>query len=209
MKLRVPFYKQTTDLNCGPSALKMVFSYFGKNFDIKTLEEKSGIKEGKGISTIQIATASALLGFKTELYSKYLSFNPENLKLDFYKKYSDSEMQQSEKLIKEAKYAGVKLYEKTLSLEKILKFVTKDSIPIILLDWNIVKDKGDKSYQGHFVPIVGYDENNIYVHNHGLDNPRKFLIINKRIFDKARKAKGTDEDLLVIYKPNFLQPKNL
>jgi hypothetical protein len=209
MKIRVPFYKQTTDLNCGPSALKMVFSYLGKNFDIKILEEKSGIKEGKGITTIQLATASSSLGFKTELYSKYLSFNPENLKLDFYKKYTDSEMQQSEKLIKEAKSAGVRLYEKTLSLEKILSFVTKDSVPIILLDWNIIKNKEDKGYQGHFVPIVGYDEKNVYVHNHGRDNPKKFMTIDKRIFDKARKAKGTDEDLLVIFRPVPSHPKTL
>ena len=46
MKIRVPFYKQTNPLNCGPSALKMVLAYFGKNIDIKILEEKTGIKEG-------------------------------------------------------------------------------------------------------------------------------------------------------------------
>ena len=209
MKLRVPFYKQTTDLNCGPSALKMVLAYFGKNIDIKILEEKIGIKEGKGISTIQIATASSLLGFKTEFYSKYISFNPENLKLDFYKKYSDSDIQKSKKLVKNAKSAGVKIYEKTLPLEKILKFVTKNSIPIVLLDWNIITNGKESGYHGHFVPIVGYDEKEVYVHNHGLKDTKKFMMINKRIFDKARIAKGTDEDFLVIYKPNFLEPKNL
>jgi uncharacterized protein YvpB len=209
MKIRVPFYKQTNPLNCGPSALKMVLAYFGKNIDIKILEEKTGIKEGKGISTIQIAIASSSLDFKTELYSKHLSFNPENLKLDFYKKYTDSDIQNSEKLIKDAKYVGVKLYEKTLSIKEILKFLTKNTVPIILLDWNLVTNREKEGYQGHFVPIAGYDEKNVYVHNPGSKDTGKFFMINKRIFDRARKANGTDEDLLVIYKPNLLKPQNL
>ena len=199
MNLNVPFYKQTTRLNCGPTALKMILSYFGEDLDIKLLEGKTKIKEGKEIYTIQIATASALLGYKTKFYSKHLGVNPKNLKMDFYKKYAE-DFSDSDKIVSEAKVAGVKIYEKSISLEKILNFVTKKSIPIILLDWNVVINNKQKGYQGHFAPIVGYDRNNIYVHNQGLNNPQEFMKIDKTIFDKARKAKGTDEDLLVVYK---------
>ncbi len=202
MKLKVPFFKQTNSLNCGPTALKMVLAYFGKDYGIKNLEKKTGIKKGKGISTIQIATASASLGYKTNFYSKHISFNEENLKMDFYKKYSDMDLEQSKKWIEDAKKAGVKIKERRLSLEKVLKFVTKDSIPIILLDWNIVKGNKEKGYQGHFVPIVGYDKKNVYVHDHGINFPEEFRKIDKNLFDKARKAKGTDEDIVVIYKKN-------
>ena len=201
MKLKIPFFKQTNPLNCGPSALRMVLAYFGRNFGIEILEERTGIKEGKGISTIQIATAVASLEYKTDFYSKHILFNEEHLNLDFYKKYGDIDnLEQSKKLVEEAKMVGVNVQEKTLSLEELLVFVTKDSVPIVLLDWNIVRGNKEKGYQGHFVPIVGYDRKNVYVHNHGFNNPQKFLSITKSIFDKARKAEGTDEDMVVIYR---------
>jgi uncharacterized protein YvpB len=200
MKLEVPFYKQTTPLNCGPVALRMVLLYFGKAIDIKLLEEKTGIKKGKGISTIQIATAAAALGYKTNFYSKSILFNEEYLKLDFYKKYSDMNLDLSKRLVEKAKKAGVNIQERTLSLEKILKFVSKNSIPIVLLDWNIVKGKKEKGYHGHFVPVVGYNNQNVYVHNHGLNNPQEFMPISRKVFNEARKAKGTDEDIIIIHR---------
>ena len=201
MKLKIPFFRQTTKLNCGPIALKMVLAYFGNDVGIEVLEERTGIKEGKGISTIQIATASASLGYKSDFYSKHILFNEENLKHEFYQNYADNDLiEHSKKLVEEAEKVGVNVYEKTLSLEELLDFVTKDSVPIVLLDWNIVKGNKEKGYQGHFVPIVGYDGKNIYVHNHGFNNPQEFLSITKNIFDEARKAEGTDEDIIVIYR---------
>ena len=79
MRLNVPFYKQTTKLNCGPAALKMALSYLGKDYDMPTLEEKVGIMEGRAVSTIRLATASQDLGYKTEFYSKSLLFDPKHL----------------------------------------------------------------------------------------------------------------------------------
>lgn len=198
MKLPVPFYKQTTNLNCGPMALKMILAYLGKDEKIEFLEEKTGIKVGYGITTIQLAIASASLEYKTEFYSKHILFNEENLKEEFYKKYNPIDLKESKELVEKAKKLGVKIEEKTFPLEKILKFVTEKSVPIILLDWNIILSK--KGYQGHFVPIVGYDDKNVYIHNHGFGDPKEFMEIPRELFDKARTANGTDEDILVVYK---------
>jgi uncharacterized protein YvpB len=200
MKINVPFFEQTTNLNCGPAALKMILSYLGKDFEIKELEEKTGIKPGKGVYTIQLANAAARFGFKVDYYTKSLGFNKENLKHEFYKKYSEMDLDLSERLVLEAKEIGVNLAEKSISLKEILKGIGKDSIPLILLDWNVVEDKGDKGYQGHFVPIVGYDENHIYVHNSESKEKGEFFPIPRNIFDEARKSDGTDEDVAIIYK---------
>ena len=199
MKLEIPFYKQTTELNCGPVALRMVLAYFDKDSGVEILEERTGIKDGKGVSTIQIAKVAALFGYKTDFFSKHIYFNEENLKLEFYQKYFDTN-HQSKRLIEEAKLAGVKIEERDLYLKRLLEKLGKNSVPIILLDWNVVNGKRDNGYQGHFVPIVGYDENNIYVHNHGFDKPTPFLPIKKEIFEEARKAKGTDEDIIIIHR---------
>lgn len=200
MKLKIPFYKQTNPFNCGPTALRMVLAYFGKDKEVNILEERTGAKEGKGICTIQIATAAASLGYRTDFYSKHILVNEENLKLGFYQKYIDLNLAQSKKLLEEAKIAGVKIQERTLSLEEILRFVTKDSVPIILLDWNIVRAKREKGYQGHFVPIVGFDKKNVYIHNPGLNDSQEFMPVTRRTFDEARKSKGTDEDIVIVYK---------
>jgi ABC-type bacteriocin/lantibiotic exporter with double-glycine peptidase domain len=200
MKLKVPFFKQTTPMNCGPVALKMVLAYFGNSFDLRELEEKTGLKDGKAIYTLQIATASALLGHKTDLYSKHILFNEENLKHEFYKNFSEMDLQQSKKWVEDAKAAGVRVKERILSLEELLELVTKDSLLIVLLDWNVVRNQADKGYQGHFVPVVGYDSQNVYVHNHGFNNPQEFMSVPRTVFDKARKASGTDEDIVIVYR---------
>ncbi len=200
MKLNVPFYKQTTPLNCGPVALKMVLDYFGKKVSLEIIEKQTGIREGKGISTIQLAIAAILSGCKVDFYSKHVLFNEENLNKEFYKKYGGMDLEKSKRLVEEARGVGVGVYEKTFSLDDFLKFVTKESIPIVLIDWNVVIVKKEKGYQGHFVPVVGYDEKNVCVHNPGLSGPQEFRSISRAVFDEARKADGTDEDLVIVYK---------
>jgi len=199
MKLKVPFYNQTTKLNCGPVALRMIVAYFDYDVGLEVLEQRTGIKEGKGIITVQIAIAAALSGYKTDFFSKHIYFNEENLKLEFYQKHSDI-VQQSKKLVEDARNIGVNMEERGVSLEELLKKIGRNNIPIILLDWNVVKGTREKGYQGHFVPIVGYDKDNIYVHNHGLDNPKPFLPIKREIFEEARRAEGTDEDIIIIHR---------
>ena len=110
----------------------------------------------------------------------------------------DSPINKSKKLIDDAQKAGVIIYERTLTLDKLLKNIGGSSIPIILLDWNVVS--GEKGYQGHFVPIVGHDKENVYVHNHGFKNPEAFMLIKRKTFDEARKADGTDEDIIIIHR---------
>lgn len=101
MKLNIPFYKQTTKFNCGPTTLRMVIAYFDKDIGLEILEKRTGIKKGKGILSIQIATVASLLGFQTDFFSKHIYFNKKNLKLKFYQKYSDI-IQQSKQLVQKA-----------------------------------------------------------------------------------------------------------
>lgn len=198
MNLKVPFYKQSTSLNCGPTVLRMVLAYFDKDYGIKFLEEKVNRFKRKGVSTIKLAIASIRLGFKTEFFSKHILFNEENLKLDFYKEYNDINQEESKKLLEEAKNIGINIQKKSLTLKKLLSKITEDSVPIVLVDWNILlKEKG---YHGHFVPVVGYDRKCIYIHNSRAEDFKGFMSIKKEIFDKMRKAKGTDEDIIVIYR---------
>ncbi|MFH1289783.1 MAG: peptidase C39 family protein [Nanoarchaeota archaeon] len=198
MKLPVPFFKQTTPLNCGPAALRMILAYLDKDPGIEILEEKTGIKEGKGTNTIQLANATATIGFKTKLFTLHLSYNEENKDLNFNKQYDDMTQDKFKVWLQKAKDLGVEMQEKSISQEKLLSFVTESSLPIVLLDFNVIRNK--EGYHGHFAPIVGYDEENIYIHNHGMKDTQEFMPVKRDLFDKARKAKGTDEDVVVVYK---------
>ena len=90
--------------------------------------------------------------------------------------------------------------EKTLELNELLNYVTEESLPIVLLDWNVIKGIPQKGYLGHFVPVVGYTKDLILIHNPGLIDSEAFMELSFSLFDNARKSKGTDEDVLVIYR---------
>ncbi|MBI2499764.1 peptidase C39 family protein [Candidatus Woesearchaeota archaeon] len=203
MKLNVTFYKQESKTDCGPTALQMVLEYLGEKHPRENLiglvdSDKSGITWSIGL-----AKAAAELGFKTEFYTTHLGFNPKNFELDFLKKYADdaqSSKLKLEKLEKQAHKLGVKTQEKNLSLRELLSKISKDCIAIILLDWS--KIKGTDSFIGHYVPVVGFDEKNVYVHNQGFHNTKAFLTIERELFNKARKVKGTDEDIIFIHRKN-------
>jgi hypothetical protein len=197
MKFKIPFFRQTNLLNCGSATLKMVLDYFSYPIPLEKIERRMKIKEGKGIYTTQIAYASKIFGFKTEFYTKSLNLDKEHSDLEFYKKYGDNS---GEKWIKETEKIGVKIQEKGFELKEILNKISRKSVAIVLVDWNIILGKEEKGYQGHFVPIVGYNQEGILIHNSGLNDGKPNMRVKKEIFDKARKAKGTDEDIVFIYR---------
>ena len=199
MKLEVPFYKQESDDDCGPTALRMALAFLDRDYSLDEIKKLMNINPKKGVSTIRIAITAAKFGYKTEFYSTSLSFNKENLNLDFYKNYiGESDVNESEQLVSEAKESGILLEERLLKLDEILSKMSENSLPIILLDWNVILSR--KGYHGHFVPIDGYDDDFIYVHNQGSKDTKEYFQIKRDLFEKARKSQGTDEDILFIHR---------
>lgn len=196
MKLEVPFYPQTNETNCGPAALRMILSYFGKDYRLSEIEREAGIEAGKGLYTLQLALAARRLGLSVRFFTRSLGFNSEHLKMDFYQKYSPMNESRMALLMQDARTAGILMKECSLTLEEILSYVHRDSLVLVLLDWNSTLKK--EGYQGHFVPLVGYDDEFVYVHNPGPQNAQAFVPLTRTIFDEARKARGTDEDLAII-----------
>ena len=200
MLLNIPFYSNAFK-DCGPVSLQMVLEFFDEKYDLERIRQLVDPETGGGTWTIGIAKAAAQLGFKVEFYTKHLGINPKSYKLDFYKKETSGIKESKERLqriTKECLKLGVKLNETRLSLDEILSKINNDCVPIILIDWNMFID--NKGYQGHILPITGYDNKYIYVHQPGPMNPRTNFPIEKGLFNKARKAKGTDEDVVFIHK---------
>ncbi len=59
-----PFYKQLDVKDCGPSCIKMVCKFYGKNYDLEKLRKLSSVNR-EGVSLLGISDAFEDLGFRT------------------------------------------------------------------------------------------------------------------------------------------------
>ena len=62
--MKFPFYFQNDANNCGPSCLRMISSYYGKNYSLESICEISSFSR-VGISMLGISEAAEKLGFRT------------------------------------------------------------------------------------------------------------------------------------------------
>ncbi len=197
MKLNVPFHKSIKDTDCGPLALKMVLEYFGEKHSFEELAELERTIDAGLVWSLGIARAAKRLGFNVKFISSS-NFSLED-DIDYYKKYANDKAKIILKeLNDELKKLNVKIEEKQMKLDELLGFVTKNSIPIVLVNWFVLS--GKQGYNGHFVPVTGFDEKNVYVHNPGLADAVPHFSIKREIFLKAWESKGTDKDTIIIYR---------
>lgn len=61
---KFPFYKQLDQMDCGPTCLKMITKYYGKDISLETLRQRSHITR-EGVSFASIAEAAESFGFHT------------------------------------------------------------------------------------------------------------------------------------------------
>jgi ABC-type bacteriocin/lantibiotic exporter with double-glycine peptidase domain len=202
MIIRLPLLKQKGRPTCGPVSLRMILHILGNKISQAELEKIINYKEGKGTSTIKLALAAKKLGFDTELKSIHITPQKETLELEYYKKNGDESIESLTKLVEEAKKAGVKLTEKSLNITELSTLLNKKLTPIVLLDWNIIKREPQRGFLGHYIVLCGFDNKFVYVNNSAGKNGRRLQAIPRRVFDKARKSLGTDEDILIISKSN-------
>lgn len=64
MKKHFPHFAQLDAMDCGPTCLRMVAKYFGRNYSLQTLREKSYITR-EGVSMLGISEAAESIGLRT------------------------------------------------------------------------------------------------------------------------------------------------
>ncbi len=62
--MQFPFYRQLDVMDCGPSCLRMVAKYYGKNYTLDNLRERCFISR-QGVSMLGISDAAESIGFRT------------------------------------------------------------------------------------------------------------------------------------------------
>jgi len=63
--MRFVFFKQPDAMDCGPTSLRMVVKYYGKNISLQTLREKTQIGK-EGVNLLGISEAAEAIGFRTQ-----------------------------------------------------------------------------------------------------------------------------------------------
>lgn len=58
------YYKQPDQMDCGPSCLRMIAKYFGRNFKTQTLRQLCEINKD-GVSLLGISDAAEKIGFRS------------------------------------------------------------------------------------------------------------------------------------------------
>jgi len=193
MKINLPHVKQATNRDCGPAVLKSILAYFGKDISINEMYTIASVKPDEGFWTIDLASLAKRLGFDSEFFTINLGVNSDNMTL--YQGFTTSNTSDVQAKFKNAQELGVKCSEESLSLDNILSKLSEDSIIISLVDWDVIFPNGQKKYRGHFIALCGYDDSKIYFMNPAIGEIEN---MSKEIYEVARKAKGTDEDLVVI-----------
>jgi ATP-binding cassette, subfamily B, bacterial len=78
--LKFPYFKQFDKMDCGPSCLLMVAKFYGKNYSLQTLKEKSFLAR-QGVSLLGMSDAAEEIGFNTQKVKISFDFLQENVKL--------------------------------------------------------------------------------------------------------------------------------
>jgi hypothetical protein len=204
---KIPFYENNGDGNqCMQVAMKCVLKHFlDKEFSLDELDKLTGRKKNLWTYTPQIVSALYDIGLDVKLYSKedlepFLEGEPFFRK--HYGKDADKILQYTDvpTVVKSTQTLISKniFKKRILSLKEILNNLNKGYIPMVLIDYNKITRK-DGFYQGHFVIITGFDDENIYFHESGPTNPEPNKKVKKEFFKEAINANGTDNDCVIVY----------
>jgi predicted double-glycine peptidase len=198
MKIDVPFFKSIRDTDCGPMVLKMVLGYFGEDYSFEEISEAERQLDSGMVWTAGIARGARKFGFDVKIIST-TNFSHDDDDIDYYDKYSgDDGMRILGELLAESREIGVEFVEEDMNLEKLLSCISVDSVPIVLVNWFSLA--GREGYNGHFLVVVGYDDEYVYVHNPGLASAMAYMPIKRSDFLRAWEFKGTDKDCVVVFR---------
>jgi ribosomal protein S18 acetylase RimI-like enzyme len=170
--LRIPFYEQTLDFTCGPSALMMAMKalrpelVLGRKLELRIWREATTIfmtSGHGGCGPYGLALSAWHRGFDVEIYIKA----EEAFLLDSVRSAEKKEVMRlvQEDMIEELHSLGVPIIQGSLSVDEIREKFDKGGIPVIFISsYRIYGEKFP-----HWVVVVGFDDHFVYVHDPYVD----------------------------------------
>ncbi|HYG85769.1 MAG TPA: GNAT family N-acetyltransferase/peptidase C39 family protein [Azospirillum sp.] len=196
----VPYYQQTLDFTCGPSALMMGMKALKPDLDLNRQLELRLWREATtvfmtsghgGCGPYGLALSAWRRGLDVEIYVKDDSIPF----LDGVRDEDKKEVMRivHQEVIEELAGTGVKIHHATLSAGDMARAVQEGAIPIVLISsYRIYREKFP-----HWVVVSGADDRFLYVHDplvydrHHAHIDRIFMPIPRQAFERmARYGKA-------------------
>lgn len=172
--LNVPAINRLDSKGCLPYAIKGICKYYGIDKSIGEINRGLNRKFGKAS---HITDGIRLLSeFQLNVDFYYYCNSLINSKNDYGKEEGVTRAQIPKK---------VRSHNRHLSLKTITSAIDKGNPSIIFVDAYSLKNKPQKGkFLGHYVTVIGYDNNNIYLNDILKISKRRKL--EKPLFEKAR-----------------------
>jgi hypothetical protein len=207
--VRVPYYEQTLDFTCGPSALLMAMKSLDPKLELSRQLELRLWRESTtifmtsghgGCGPYGMALSAWHRGFDVEVYVK----EPGVLFVDSVRSEEKKEVMRlvQEDFIGELLKLPVKLSRRALRVNQIQKKFEAGGIPIVLISsYRIYREKFP-----HWVVVTGFDEKYIYVHDPYVDHESdksatdciNMPILKKDFERMARYGKAGQQAVLIL-----------
>lgn len=178
----VPFVENPDD-KCVPATIGMILGYFmpEKNYDMPDLIKFSGYIEGQGTWSVKSMLSLSLLGFETswiedfdnpafaESPTDYLATILDKDALEWQVKHSNLRLEANR--IREYINIGHRI-EHRRGTRKDIKTLLNDGWLVRLeINANTLADRG--GYQGHSILVIGYNNEQVEIHNPDGENGNK------------------------------------
>lgn len=208
-------FRQRFEWDCGLSCILMLL---GRNEKRQFLDNFQDIcdRGGFGESTWTIDLCYVLKDFGIE--HKYITTtfgaNPSHLGKEYYKCYNEDEMRVNEKFA-DASSCGIPIEVQSKSHQFLQEHLANHGNIILLTNASLLfcdLCKTNKlsielrsclglkaAYMGHYIILCGYDQR---IRKFLYRNPAfkdRVCFMSFEAMDKARKANGTDEDIILLY----------
>ncbi|WP_372964016.1 ribosomal protein S18-alanine N-acetyltransferase [Marinobacter sp.] len=192
--LPVPYYPQTTEFTCGPSALLMAMAALDEQQPLNTLEELKIWREATTIFMLAghggcgphgLALAAWHRGFEVRAWvSQEGALFKDTVRNDDKKRVLELV---HEGFLYDIGQTGIQLHHDPLTLDAMEAALHKGQIPVILIStWQL-----NRSRVPHWVTVCAIDEDFVYLHDPEIDTDegetvadKQYLPIDKRVFSK-------------------------
>lgn len=203
----VPFYAmpENDPGHCYQVAMRVVLEYFlHKPFSLDELDRLTGRKDDFWTWGAQVVSALDRLGLNVKYYSS-VDIAPflegESFIRRAYPNVAEKAIQKTDMpvMISATRHAlEKKLFEiKKCSMADLEEHLRKGHLIIVNLDMYVLyRIKGN--YGGHSLVLVGFDADNVYLHESNFTRNAAYKKVPKADFEAARAAEGIDFDVIIV-----------
>jgi ribosomal protein S18 acetylase RimI-like enzyme len=213
----VPYWPQSLDFTCGPSALMMAMRALTSGAEMSADEELRLWRESTtvfmtsglgGCSAHGLALAAARRGFDVELYVT-------DRGVPFVDSVRDAKKKEVIRLVHkdflhQIRAAGIPVHKRALPVKALRETFDAGAIPVVLISAYLLT--GEK--QPHWVVVTGFDDSYVYLHDPYVDvtqahtaTDRMHLPVPLKSFDRmARYGQSHQRATLILKRKGDARP---